>query len=916
MRRHMKTINYLLYFVLAFYFSDIAAAQSEGLLNKLLAPGPLILGHMNLEGKDCLKCHDAGKGISDAKCMDCHKEIKKNFEEKKGFHGLNTQACMKCHSDHKGREFDSSLVNEKTFEHEKMTGYRLDGKHADIKCVECHKDKRTEMVIRKNQTRYFGQVALCNSCHAKDDIHFFKGEFAKKDCNACHTNKTWKDSVKFNHDKDTKFKLEGHHAEMKCNDCHQPNKKQKIMKYSWKNLQQAKCLACHQDFHKKNLSAKFTGGNCTVCHTQEKWKVEKFNHEITKFKLNGKHSEVNCIDCHKSQVPKSVKKIEIKNLNFTGLKTQCLSCHQDFHKFGNFRSVKMGDLNQCLKCHNEKDWKQIHSFDHKLNVRFAVDGEHTSLKCATCHLPNPKDLKTNPKNLFTVKTPTYHWRMLDLKTCELCHKSPHIGVFSQKLLQRKCTDCHTTEGWGIPKSQSGFNHDTTRFALTGSHKQTKCVDCHGSTGKQIFKFKNVQSKFCIDCHANIHNKQFGSTYAAQSCTLCHTTLNFKERLTFDHDKTKYPLLGEHAKTKCSECHKPTPQSINLRWPNFKTKNHTELKPVTLSKFLFPEIKQASCFACHNDYHKGQLSTNCNECHNEKGWRPSTFNHNTQSKFKLKDKHEKLDCIKCHLQTKEIVSYKNKNYYVNKYKPLKTACIDCHNDFHKGQLSANCNECHNEKDWKPSTFNHNTQSKFKLKDKHEKLDCIKCHLQTKEIVSYKNKNYFVNKYKPIGSTCISCHKDPHKGSLGRNCQDCHSEKKWSTTKDFHKNFTLIGVHHMLTCTECHQGGKKLSGLSQQCLACHQKDDIHNGLLPNCKSCHTQHFWEASQFKHSITKLPLRGAHRTLECAECHTNGLYKGLSSTCVTCHLNVYLANPGPHGTGNTNCTDCHKNTFTFKSAN
>ena len=188
----MRVLRYSLSFLFIFCFSVTSKTESEGILNKLLAPGPLIVGHKDLEGKDCLKCHDVGKGISDAKCMVCHKDIKRFFDFKKGFHGINTQACFKCHSDHKGRGFDSTKVDTKTFDHAKMTGYALEGKHADIKCIECHKEKRMSKPIRKNETRYWGQSSSCISCHKKDDVHFFKGDFAKKDCNSCHTLKAWR----------------------------------------------------------------------------------------------------------------------------------------------------------------------------------------------------------------------------------------------------------------------------------------------------------------------------------------------------------------------------------------------------------------------------------------------------------------------------------------------------------------------------------------------------------------------------------------------------------------------------------------------------------------------------------------------------------------------------------------------------
>jgi nitrate/TMAO reductase-like tetraheme cytochrome c subunit len=134
--------------------------------------------------------------------------------------------------------------------------------------------------------------------------------------------------------------------------------------------------------------------------------------------------------------------------------------------------------------------------------------------------------------------------------------------------------------------------------------------------------------------------------------------------------------------------------------------------------------------------------------------------------------------------------------------------------------------------------------------------------------------------------------PYKGNFGKTCQECHTEKNWRSTKDFHKNFTLSGLHYTLECSECHKDGKKLAGLSQQCIACHQKDDVHNGSQPNCKNCHTQHFWEVTSFRHSLTKFPLRGAHRVIECTDCHNNGIYKGLSSSCVSCHLTDFNANP------------------------
>lgn len=836
-------------FALTIFFAMMVYGESEGLLNKLLAPGPLMEGHKKLEGSDCLKCHEAGKGIAESKCLECHKEIKPFLDSKKGFHGLaaQNQSCIQCHSDHKGRDLDTTLVDTKNFDHLKLTGYTLEGKHAKIKCQECHTDKRQQKPVRPKDIRFLGTKATsCKSCHKKDDVHLYKGEFAKKDCNACHGNTSWKENIRFKHDQDTKFKLVEKHAELKCNDCHLKDKKKKVFQYQWDHLAQKQCLSCHQDFHINKLGTKYANGQCTTCHTQTKWAIAKFDHEITGYKLMGKHAEAKCSDCHKPNLKmapaKGAKAIANKDLNFTGLKKQCLSCHQDYHKYGKTLSKAHGDLNQCSKCHDENSWKKTHNFDHNTQTQYPLEGKHLDLKCNDCHLPkelsakNKKDL--DGKNLtLKLKLPTYHWANLSSKTCETCHRNPHIGEFSKELLNKKCTVCHTPEDWFLQKSESGFDHSKSRFPLTGSHKSARCSDCHGETGKKKFKFTSVDLKFCIDCHQNIHEKQFQGKWNTKDCSQCHTTEKFWPLTSFDHNQTNYQLKGEHEKLKCSQCHTQSNEKYNLKWPNFHTKNHTEIFAKNSSQFQFPSLKAKSCRQCHEDYHQGQLSQNCNQCHTEKNWKTVNFDHNKQSKFPLQAKHADVKCEKCHVNSNEKIKFKGEVRSVVKFKPLSTQCVDCH-------------------------------------------------------------------------------KDPHKGNFGKTCQECHTEKNWRSTKDFHKNFTLSGLHYTLECSECHKDGKKLAGLSQQCIACHQKDDVHNGSQPNCKNCHTQHFWEVTSFRHSLTKFPLRGAHRVIECTDCHNNGIYKGLSSSCVSCHLTDFNANPAPHTSGNTNCIDCHKNTFTFSNGN
>jgi hypothetical protein len=827
-------------------------AADEGLMSRLFSPGPMIQGHQKLEGTQCLKCHEAGAGVPTSKCLDCHKDIKVFVEKKVGFHGLATDSCIKCHSDHKGRLYDSTLINIKTFDH-KLTGFSLAGKHSKIDCVKCHQQKRGPEKIRPNDMKYLGASVSCVSCHKKDDIHLFKAPLAKKDCDSCHGVESWKTELKFDHKRDGKYELVGRHAKLKCQDCHTPSmfKLQPTAKgfsiYKWPNLKEAQCVACHNDFHQKNLSAKFQNGKCVSCHTQTDWKIKNFDHKITGYALNGKHADLKCSECHvqKSSIfgvyQKSNAKVDrIPTLKFIGLNKDCLSCHKDTHLFGSHKSTmesmigaKQG-LNKCLACHDESSWKETHDFSHSAHTRYKIDGEHKSLKCGDCHIP--QQAKYTSQHILPVsvaqsknKFGIYHWQKLNEKTCENCHKNIHIGVFSKQQLQKKCSECHVTSGWKVVSTGKGFDHSKTRFPLTGKHTKATCTECHVKDKKQVFVWNSKDKGFCIECHDNVHKKQFSDKLSSQSCAECHTTESFSKQKPFDHSTTRYPLKGAHVKVECSTCHTPTSSIFPVKPPKF------------MSKFLFPNLEKDQCLACHKDVHKAQLGKNCTSCHSEEKWKPAKFDHQTQSKFLLKGKHQELKCSECHKPT------------------------------------------------------------------------------SKEFVQEFKKNIPVITYKPISGQCVACHKDVHKGHFGQSCNSCHSEQAWKTTKDFHKNFSLSGVHFVLQCAECHQQGRKLSGLSQQCVFCHKKDDIHTGTLPNCSECHRQQFWENAKFNHSLSSFPLRGAHRVIQCQECHSNGIYRGLSPDCFSCHQKDAQAatsfSHSPIGSF-TSCTDCHRNQFSFKNGN
>jgi hypothetical protein len=834
----VKKILYILFSLFVFFNINLLQADSikQGLLNKLLAPGPLMEGHQNLEKVDCLSCHDAGKGVPNANCLSCHKEIKQSIDRKNTFHGLASlkKNCIECHSDHKGRDLDTTEVDAKKFDHA-TTGHVLHGKHKDIKCVDCHKETREKMAIRKDGTHYMGLTTTCKSCHLKQDVHLFKDDLAKKDCDSCHNEVKWKEAKEFDHEKDFKFKLEGKHAEMACSRCHTPNGDRIGPSiYKWPNLKTDSCLACHRPYHKDTLSEKYNGGECSKCHDQTTWKIPKFNHSITGMTLNGKHADITCIKCH-IQTPGRLEvtyklltgTVKLVPQKWTGSKSACISCHKDIHLFGALVSKRFGKLDKCQTCHNERNFKEGLNFNHTLDTRFKVDGKHNELTCIKCHTNDVASSDLTRK---------YFFKDLEKDNCVICHKSPHLQTFSKKNLDKRCSSCHVTSGWKETKKSDQFNHNTdTHFSLEGKHTNLKCNSCHKDGANKIYKFGFADKQYCEACHATVHKNQFSSKFTEKSCLECHGVDSFKTLKPFDHNKTNFALDGKHSdpKVRCIQCHKATSEYINYKGVDIRLKNN----------FKFIDDKKGLCESCHQNVHSGQ------------------FSKSTQEK----------------------------------------ACTVCHStqNFHQR---------------KP--FNH-SMTKFPLIGFHEKADCLKCHVKTNfafEFKPYNPKHRFAFKGLTTDN-CKVCHKDVHKGEFGNNCKDCHNEsKKWKTSQNFHKDFLLTGVHYSLKCDECHKDQRRLGGMSESCLMCHQKDDRHHGTLPNCKECHKQEFWEVTSFKHSLTAFPLRGSHRVLGCDSCHSNGMYQGKSSECISCHMKdkSKSVTVNHNIVGFENCSSCH-NQFVFK---
>jgi hypothetical protein len=113
----------------------------------------------------------------------------------------------------------------------------------------------------------------------------------------------------------------------------------------------------------------------------------------------------------------------------------------------------------------------------------------------------------------------------------------------------------------------------------------------------------------------------------------------------------------------------------------------------------------------------------------------------------------------------------------------------------------------------------------------------------------------------------------------------------------------------------QGRQRFVGTDAACQSCHMPDYRAAAVPPHqaagfpvtCQTCHTPLTWHSARFDHGATSFPLTGEHRSLACDRCHGDGVYRGKSTLCVSCHQGDYDgATSPPHGGFPTTCQDCH----------
>jgi len=857
---------------------------------------PIYSGQHNNEWDKCSDCHTNNSNYAVFSCIDCHEHNQSDMKkEHSGVNGYvyESNGCFSCHPTGK---------KEGSFSHTQT--FPLVNSHANVLCSDCH------------ETTYTNTSTECNSCHlssyssAKNPNHLAAG--ISQQCELCHTESNWTSST-FNHTT-TGFELLGSHATLTCSDCHSVNTSNAVQE----------CNSCHlKDYNNSlnpNHAASGISQQCETCHESTTWIPSTFSHITTGYQLLGSHATLTCSDCH--------------SINTSNAVQECNSCHlTDYNNSLNPNHAASGISQQCETCHESTTW--IPSTFNHTTTGYQLLGSHAALTCSDCHSVNTSNA---------------------VQECNSCHLTDYNNSLNPNHaasgISQQCETCHESTTW-IP---STFNHTTTGYQLLGSHAALTCSDCHSVNTSNA-----VQE--CFSCHESSYNvapNHLAQNYP-KTCETCHNTNSWQEA-TFDHSTTNFPLTGGHVSVDCNECHSSgyvgtSTECSSCHQDNFDNSINPNHKTLGLSNncatchstnsgwepALFPEHNNyfqllgahatitnncadchngnytpiaTNCFSCHETNYNNttnpshlaaQFSTDCESCHNESAWTPSTFDHDSRFFPIYSGKHngEWTNCVDCHI---------NSNNYV------EFSCVTCHEhnqtDTDRDHSGVNgyvyesnaCYTCHPTGS-EDGSFIH-TQT-FLLLGAHANATCVDCHITT---------------YTNTSKECYSCHQtnfdnsaNPNHKTVGisRQCELCHDANAWLPSLFNHTTtgFELVGSHTNVPCSNCHS--VNTSNAVSECFSCHENsytnapNHVSQNYPQTCETCHSSNNWQESTFDHSTTKFALTGAHVTSNCIDCHASG-YVETSTECSSCHQTNFdnSINPNHKTVGiSIQCEKCHEST-------
>ncbi|MDZ4673050.1 MAG: hypothetical protein SGI84_01265 [Gemmatimonadota bacterium] len=511
---------------------------------------------------------------------------------------------------------------------------------------------------------------------------------------------------------------------------------------------------------------------CVGCHIMEgPW--NKFSSDA------GKHSDLECHDCHKQSLYASTRQLVLWVANRPEEipahapvpNERCESCHAQDHaeswtkvvRTAGHRTHLESDSTAlkdvlCVTCHG----KEVHAFI-PANETCGTSGCHENLEIRLGKMALQTTLHCNQCHQFTAEVPLLATRDSAANTlrpgsqqCLGCHemqqilatfdpsKDPHGG---------SCGTCHNPHTQETP--QAAGQTCTT----AGCHANWRETPFHTGTSHRRV------GEQCLTCH-NPH----AAKVDASDCVACHTTVTNKygalrvRPLPFDTTRALRPIARHE-----SLLDEPVRGKGDVPPPDLPpSPRPAELQPAKADSFPHPRHSSLACITCHvapNQptgrltflaprgcqicHHQRAETNNCATCHQpgelgtslaltipiatkDKAPRPRavSFAHDT---------HTALRCQQCHTQPVSLAPT-----------AAVRTCADCHADHHTAQR--NCASCHTGAELR-------TAHAENIAATHQACDA--CHTSST-----------VALLTPDRSFCVTCHQPQVDHYARRECTTCH------------------------------------------------------------------------------------------------------------------------------------------------
>ena len=340
--------------------------------------------------------------------------------------------------------------------------------------------------------------------------------------------------------------------------------------------------------------------------------------------------------------------------------------------------------------------------------------------------------------------------------------------------------------------------------------------------------------------------------------------------------------------------------------------------VTLQGFTSHAQFEMQCSYCHEPL-QTDLASKCKECHTEVNQQIQTDQGVHSQVLNIND------CASCHAEHRgrtfnpTLAAYQffdhstttfSLNWHQENYDATPMQCNACHknNDFgivpnqecldchgnneinfaqaHTLDFGSDCLSCHDGLD-RMQNFAH-MKTGYPLEAKHAQIKCTECHTS--------------NSLKETPSDCKDCHAETtiHTGMFEQTCDTCHTPDGWSPAILDNQSFSHIDnagfsliLHkvdysdQVITCSACHPTDLQALDI-QACITCHNQPDQNfmadhqEQFGADCKVCHDG-VDRLSNFDHA-NFFPLDGIHSSIECSDCHTEKVFRGIPNECWRCH--------------------------------